>query len=37
MARLYEDSDKYGYQSQFAIVEAYNSALKDLVRRRFAE
>ena len=37
MARLYEDTDKYGYQSQFAIVEAYNSALKDLMRRRFAE
>ena len=37
MARLYVDSDKYGYQSDFAIVEAYNSAVRDLVRRRFAE
>ena len=37
MAKLYEDGDKYGYQSNFAIVEAYNSAVKDLVRRRFAE
>lgn len=35
MAKLYEDSDKYGYQSDFAIVEAYNSAIKDLVRQRF--
>lgn len=37
MAKLYADTDKYGYQSDFAIVEAYNSAVKDLVRRRFAE
>ncbi|MFP6681854.1 MAG: PEP-utilizing enzyme [Gammaproteobacteria bacterium] len=37
MARLYEDSDKYGYQSDFPIVEAYNSAVKDLVRNRFDE
>lgn len=37
MSRLYTDSDKYGYQSTFAIVEAYNSAMKDLVRRRLAE
>jgi phosphohistidine swiveling domain-containing protein len=35
--RLYVDTDKYAYQSTFAIVEAYNSAVKDLVRRRFAE
>ncbi len=35
MARLYEDSDKYGYQSDFPIVEAYNSAVRDLVRNRF--
>lgn len=34
MAKLYVDTDKYGYQSQFAIVEAFNSAIKDLVRRR---
>lgn len=37
MATLYADTDKYGDQSTFAIVEAYNSAMKDLVRRRFAE
>ncbi|MFT4583163.1 MAG: phosphohistidine swiveling domain-containing protein [Gammaproteobacteria bacterium] len=37
MAKLFEDTDKYGYQSDFPIVEAYNSAVKDLVRRRFAE
>ena len=37
MTRLYEDGDKYGYQSDFAIVEAYNSAVKDLVRKRFDE
>jgi len=36
MAKLYEDTDKYGYQSDFPIVEAYNSAIKDLVRQRFA-
>lgn len=37
MVRLYEDTDKYGYQADFPIVEAYNSALKDLVRKRFDE
>lgn len=37
MPKLYADTDKYGYQSDFAIVEAYNSAIRDLVRRRFAE
>ena len=37
MGRLYVDSDKYGYQSDFPIVEAYNAAVKDLVRRRFSE
>ncbi|HJP34886.1 MAG TPA: hypothetical protein QF901_02775, partial [Gammaproteobacteria bacterium] len=37
MAKLYEDCDKYGYQSDFAIVEAYNGAVKDLVRRRLDE
>ncbi|MBI5617778.1 MAG: hypothetical protein HY943_15960 [Gammaproteobacteria bacterium] len=36
MAKLMADTDKYGYQSEFAAVEAYNSAVKDLVRRRFA-
>ena len=35
MARLQSDNDKYGWQSTFAIVEAYNAAVKDLVRRRF--
>ena len=37
MPKLYADTDKYGYQSDFALVEAYNSAIRDLVRRRFAE
>ena len=37
MAKLYVDSDKYARESTFALVEAYNSAMKDLVRRRFAE
>ena len=37
MAKLYADTDKYGYQADFAIVEAYNAAVRDLVRRRFAE
>jgi phosphohistidine swiveling domain-containing protein len=36
MSRLYVDTDKYGYQSDFPIVEAYNAAVKDLVRRTFA-
>lgn len=36
MSKLYVDTDKYGYQSEFAVVEAYNSALRDLVRKRFA-
>ena len=36
MARLQSDNDKYGWQSTFAIVEAYNAAMKDLVRRRLA-
>jgi phosphohistidine swiveling domain-containing protein len=36
VSKLYEDTDKYGYQADFALVEAYNSAIKDLVRRRFA-
>jgi phosphohistidine swiveling domain-containing protein len=37
MTTLYVDTDKYADQSTFALVEAYNSAMKDLVRRRFAE
>ncbi len=36
MATLYTDTDKYATQSTFALVEAYNGAVKDLVRRRFA-
>jgi phosphohistidine swiveling domain-containing protein len=35
--KLYTDTDKYAWQSEFPLVEAYNSAVKDLVRRRFAE
>jgi len=37
MSTLYSDNDKYAWQSTFAIVEAYNAAVKDLVRQRFAE
>ncbi|MGR8950292.1 MAG: PEP-utilizing enzyme [Gammaproteobacteria bacterium] len=37
MTKLVVDSDKYGYQCEFSISEAYNSAVKDLVRKRFAE
>jgi len=37
MAKLYVDSDKYARESTFALVEAFNSAMKDLVRQRFAE
>lgn len=37
MPKLYVDSDKYARESTFPLVEAYNSAMKDLVRRRFAE
>jgi hypothetical protein len=35
--KLYTDTDKYAWQSEFPLVEAYNSAVKDLVRRRFAQ
>ena len=35
MVKLVVDSDKYGYQCDFSISEAYNSAVKDLVRKRF--
>lgn len=35
--KLYTDTDKYAWQSEFPLVEAYNSAVKDLVRKRFAE
>lgn len=37
MVKLVVDSDKYGYQCDFSISEAYNSAVKDLVRKRFDE
>lgn len=37
MAKLYIDSDKYAQHAQFALVEAYNSAMRDLVRKRFVE
>lgn len=37
MPKLYVDTDKYARESSFALVEAYNSAMKDLVRRRFSE
>lgn len=37
MGKPYFDTDKYGDEAQFAIVEAYHSALKDLVRTRLAE
>lgn len=37
MTKLYVDTDKYGYQSDFPIVEAYNAAVKDLVRRSLAD
>lgn len=36
MGKLHVDTDKYGYQSDFPLVEAYNAAVKDLVRRSFA-
>ena len=36
MTKLMVDTDKYGYQSDFAVVEAYNSAVKDLIRQRYA-
>lgn len=34
MAKLYVDSDKYGDRAKFPTVEAFHSAIKDLVRRR---
>ncbi len=37
MSKLYVDTDKYGYLSEFASVEAYNCAIKDVVRKRFRE
>ena len=37
MAKLMIDSDKYGDQPSSPVVEAYHSAIKDLVRRRLDE
>ena len=37
MSKLYCDNDKHGYQCDFPISEAYNSAVKDLVRRSYGE
>lgn len=37
MAKLYADSDKYGYQCDFPISEAYNAAVRDIVRKRYNE
>ena len=34
MSKLYIDNDKYGYQCDFPISEAYNSAIKAIVRER---
>lgn len=37
MAKLLVDSDKYGEQAASAVVEAYHSAIKDIIRRRLDE
>jgi hypothetical protein len=37
MAKLYVDSDKYGGQPASAVVDAYHSAIKDLIRKRLDE
>ena len=37
MAKLYVDTDKYGDQANSPTVEAFHSAIKDLVRRRLDE
>jgi len=37
MPKLYVDSDKFGYQAKFPVVEAYHAAVKDLVRRKLKE
>lgn len=37
MAKLYVDTDKYGDQAASPIVEAFHSAIKDIVRRRLDE
>ncbi|MEM7540430.1 MAG: PEP-utilizing enzyme [Pseudomonadota bacterium] len=36
MTKLAVDTDKYGYQCDFPISEAYNSAMRDLVRQHLA-
>ena len=37
MAKLYIDSDKYGDQAGSPIVEAFHSAIKDIVRSKLDE
>lgn len=37
MAKLYVDSDKYGGQPASAVVDAYHSAIKDLIRKKLDE
>jgi hypothetical protein len=37
VTKLYVDSDKFGYQAASPIVEAFHSAIKDLVRSRLAK
>lgn len=37
MSKLYNDRDKYGYQAKFPVVEAYNAAMKDIVRAALDE
>jgi len=37
MAKLYVDSDKYGYQAASPTVEAFHGAIKDIVRQKLAK
>jgi len=37
VARLYVDSDKFGYQAASPTVEAFHSAIKDIVRAKLAK
>lgn len=37
MAKLYVDSDKYGDQAASPVVEAFHSAIRDIVRRKLGE
>ena len=37
MSKIYVDKDKYGYQCEFPISEAYNSAVKAIVRERLEQ